>query len=206
VVTEELWAELGATMRALRLRAGESLRSVERESGWGRGTLSQLENGRARPNRDQVEWYDTKLGGDGLLLAMYVEARTARSTPQQRPRGAAAVPGDAFEVVSSVLASGITVWPGADVDAGWTLRNSGTHAWSGRSVARVGAPTALRLISSAAAVPVPPCAPGESVDVRFTITVPDASGTLAAYWHVVDGEGRPCFAPPSLLSVTVLVR
>ena len=205
-VSEELWAELGATMRALRQRAGESLRSVERASGWGRGTLSQLENGRARPNRDQVDWYDSKLGGDGLLLAMYVEARTARSTVSERPRGAAALPGDAFEVVSAVLASGVTAWPGAEVDAGWTLRNSGTHVWSGRALARVGAPTALRLISSAAAVAIPPCEPGESVDVRFPITVPDASGTLAAYWHIVDHEGRPCFAPPALLSITLLVH
>ena len=205
-MTEELWAELGATMRALRAQADQSLRTVERASGWGRGTLSQVENGRARANRDQVEWYDRNLGGDGLLLAMYVEARTARSTPPDRPRGGSTQPGDAFEVLSSVLASGETARAGASIKAGWTLRNAGTLAWSDRSLARLGAPAALRLISSDAAVPIPFCAPGQTVDVQFKINVPDVTGTLAAYWHIVGSDGRPCYTPPALLSVTLLAH
>lgn len=203
-MTNELWAEIGATMRALREQAEQSLRTVERASDWGRGTLSQVENGRARANREQVEWYDANLGGDGLLVSMYVEARTAHTAPATRRPGAAQLPGDAFEVASSVLASGETARIGANLAAGWTLRNTGTIPWTGRALARVGAPTALRLISSEPSVPIPPCAPGGTVDVLFKITVPDAAGTLAAYWHIVDDHGRPSFAPPALLSITLL--
>ena len=206
MLTEELWAELGATMRALRVQADRSLRTVERASGWGRGTLSQVENGRARANREQVEWYDAHLGGDGLLVAMYVEARTAHAVPRQRALGTGTVPGDAFEMVTSVLASGESARVGSTLAAGWTLRNAGTVAWTERSLARVGAPAALRLITSDALVPVGPCEPGETVDVHFKITVPDAAGTLAAYWHIVDRDGRPCFAPPTLLPVTLLAH
>ncbi|WP_375496894.1 NBR1-Ig-like domain-containing protein [uncultured Jatrophihabitans sp.] len=205
-MTDELWAELGATMRALRKHAGRSLRAVERSSFWGRGTLSQIENGRARPNREQVEWYDAELGGDGLLLAMYVEARTARGAAPRRGPGTATLSGDAFEVVSSVVASGESAEVGAQLTAGWTLRNAGRIPWTGRALARVGAPTALRLISSDPEVPIPPCDPGQTVEVLFKIGVPDAPGTLAAYWHIVDADGRPCFAPPSLLSVTLLAH
>ncbi len=205
-MTDELWAELGATMRALRVQAGRSLRTVERGSGWGRGTLSQIENGRARANREQVEWYDANLGGDGLLVAMYIEARTAPAAPRERNVGAGTLPGDAFEVVSSLLASGETARAGATLTAGWVLRNAGTVPWSARSLARVGAPAALRLISSDPAVPIPACEPGATVDVRFKITVPDVAGTLAAYWHIVDADGRPCFAPPTLLPVTLVAH
>ena len=205
-MTDELWAELGATMRALREQAGQSLRTVERSSGWGRGTLSQIENGRARANREQVEWYDANLGGDGLLVAQFVEARTARSTPRQRAAATATLPGDAFEVESAVLASGEIVRTGATVTAGWTLRNAGSHDWTDRSLARVGAPAALRLISSEASVLIPRCPAGESVEVLFKIVVPDATGTLAAYWHIVDADGRPCFTPPALLPVILLAQ
>jgi transcriptional regulator with XRE-family HTH domain len=73
---DELWTELSASMRALRLNSGMSLREVERTSGRGRGVLSQIENGKARPSRQLVDWYDRTLGGDGSLLSLYVEARS----------------------------------------------------------------------------------------------------------------------------------
>ena len=59
----ELWLELGANMRALRTAAGLSIRQVEAQSGIGRGTLSQVENGKARASRRLVEWYDAELHG-----------------------------------------------------------------------------------------------------------------------------------------------
>ena len=68
----ELWAELSASMRLLRQRAGMSLRQAELASGRGRGTLSQFENGKARPGRDLVEWYEATFFGDGLLLSLYM--------------------------------------------------------------------------------------------------------------------------------------
>lgn len=190
---QELWAELSASMRALRRNAGMSLRQAELASGRGRGTLSQIENGKARPGRDLTEWYDTTFGGDGLLLSLYAEARGAHGPTSQRHFFPNVRAGDAMRVESSLLPEGELVQCGSDVVAGWTLVNSGTVAWTGRQLERVGANAAARLIASAPGTPVPDCEPGDRLRIEVAFTVPEVPGTFAAYWLMVDADGRPCF-------------
>jgi transcriptional regulator with XRE-family HTH domain len=193
---QELWAELSASMRALRRNAGMSLRQAELASGRGRGTLSQIENGKARPSRDLTEWYDATFGGDGLLLSLYAEARGAHGPTSQRHFYPNVRDGDAMAVESALLPEGELVPCGSDVVAGWTLANTGTVAWSGRCVERVGAHAAARLIASAPEVPVPDCRPGERVRVELVLTVPEVAGTFAAHWVMVGDDRRPCFDGP----------
>ncbi|WP_375480095.1 NBR1-Ig-like domain-containing protein [uncultured Jatrophihabitans sp.] len=189
-MTREIWAELSASMRLLRTNAGVSLRQTEAATGRGRGTLSQIETGKSRPNRSLVEWYDTHLGGDGLLLSMYAEARTAHSSG---PLAADPPPPTAAPDVvvdGQLLANGVRVTAGAPFEAGWTLRNTGRESWRDRAVRRVGAHGAVRMLTSAASVPIEECPPGARVDVRVTMRAPAHCGTFAAYWDVVDDRGR----------------
>jgi transcriptional regulator with XRE-family HTH domain len=200
----ELWAELSASMRILRVNAGMSLRQAEVASGRGRGSLSQIENGKARPGRDIVEWYEATFQGDGVLVSLYSEARGIRG-PREGVREVVgqAEPGDALQVESPLLAEGALVRAGAAVVAGWTLVNAGTVPWRGRRLKRVGAVAAARLISSGPFVEVPDCAPGARVPVEVAITIPFLASTFAAHWVVTDGSDRSCYQPPAVVSVLV---
>lgn len=200
----ELWAELSASMRLLRVNAGMSLRQAELASGWGRGTLSQVENGKARPGRDLVEWYEQRFHGDGLLLSLYAEARGARGPLTSLRAGPPNVlDGDALIVEAPLLPAGELVPTGAEIVAGWTFHNTGPVSWEQRRLQRIGAHAAVRLIASPPFVPIPDCGPGERVDVRVPIRIPEVASTFAAHWTVVDESGRSCFNPPVVVRVVV---
>jgi len=202
----ELWAELSASMRVLRRNAGISLRQAELASGRGRGTLSQIENGKARPSRDLVEWYDATFGGDGLLQSLYAEARGAHGPTSQRHFFPNVHDGDGVAVEAALLPEGELVQSGADVIAGWTLRNTGKVPWQGRFVERVGAHGAARLITSAPEAPIPDCEPGASVSVEVALTVPGVAGTFAAHWVIVGPDRRLSFERDGRLRVIVTTR
>jgi transcriptional regulator with XRE-family HTH domain len=200
---QELWAELGASMRILRTAAGVSLRRAELMSGRGRGSLSQVENGKARPSRDLVEWYDDAFSGDGLLLSIFAEARGAHGRRSRQGQDLHVLEGDAMRVLRDALAHGERVPPGARLPASWTVGNDGAVPWNGRRLRRMGAAGAVRVITSPAFVSVPDCPPGEQVVVTVPVTVPDAPGTYAAYWSMVDAAGCVCFAGPTKFALVV---
>ena len=193
-------------MRALRESAGVSLRQAEARSGWGRGTLSQVENGKARPSRALVEWYEAAFDADGLLLSTYAEARGAHRLERRPVLPLHITAGDAFDCANPLLPSGALVRAGQPVTLGWTLRNTGTVAWVGRRLRRVGAHAAAQLLTSAPAVELADCPPGGAVDARIEVKAPTAPGTLVAYWQIVDADGRPCFPMSRLLCSLLVVR
>lgn len=205
-IVRELWAELSASMRALRTNAGMSLRKVEAEAGFGRGTLSQVETAKARPNRDVVEWYDTAFGGDGLLLSLYAEARGAHGPSSRRASAAAIDPADALLVMSVEPAHGGVVTTGSVVCARWKIRNAGAVPWRDRRLERVGARAGMRLVASDASVRLPDCEPGDAVVVEAPLGIPAASATYAATWQVVDAEGRLALPLDLALSVHLVAR
>lgn len=203
----ELWGHLSATMRLLRQTAGTSLRTVEAESGVGRGTLSQIETGKARPNRYVVEWYDTAFGGDGMLLTMFAEARGAHGPTHAPTPVAPSYPaGDALEVVTHEPARGALVPCGSTVSVSWVVRNAGSVPWRDRRVARLGARAGIRLLSSRADDPLPDCDPGESVTLTIDVGVPAAAATYVAYWQVVDAVGDAVLPVDFALSVELVGR
>ena len=206
----ELWSELSATMRSLRESSGMSLREVERCSGRGRGNLSQVETGKARPNRALVEWYDDTFRGDWLLLGLYFEARTGHSGAGRpgttRPGPLDRAGADEFEVTEAVVPQGALVAPETTGEIGWSLANIGTVDWSGRSMLRVGAPAGPRLLASPVASDVPDCRSGAKVDVRIPLRTPPAEGTCVAYWQMVTAAGASCFAADPYFCVQLVVR
>lgn len=193
-------------MRALRESAGVSLRQAEARSGWGRGTLSQVENGKARPSRTLVEWYEQAFDADGLLLSTYAEARGAHRSEYRDSPAPHVLDGDAFECANPLLPVGALVRAGRTVTVGWTLHNTGTVSWTGRQLRRVGAHAAAQLLGSPRAVDLPDCPPSGTVDARIEVTAPATPGTLAAYWQIVDARSRPCFPIAHLLCTVLVVR
>jgi hypothetical protein len=208
--TSHAWGALGAAMRRLREASGESLRQVEARGRWARGTLSQVENGKARPSLDLVEFYDGRYGGDGLLVSMFVDAnathaaRLVAGARPGRPVGNV-LAGDALEVVAQEPAHGTLLRAGAALDVVWTIRNSGAVPWDRRSLTRVGAAAGPRLLASERVSPVPDVRPGKTTMVKVRVTAPIEHGTIAAHWALTHPDGSYCFADTELLSITVVV-
>jgi transcriptional regulator with XRE-family HTH domain len=188
-------------MRRVRGAAGVSLRELEMRGSWRRSTISQVENGKARPSRQLVEWYDTELGSDGLLLCIYAEARSRQLLDRQAIGLDECL--DEVQVIDVVPPDGHRVNRGAWLQARVGLRNAGATTWHGRQLHRMGAYVGTRLIGSSPSTQVPDCQPGERVDVVIELRAPDVPGSVVAYWSMVNDKGHECAqsSPP----VTVLL-
>jgi transcriptional regulator with XRE-family HTH domain len=190
-------------MRRVRGAAGVSLRELEMRGSWRRSTISQVENGKARPSRQLVEWYDTELGSNGLLLCIYAEARSRQLLARQGID--AGEPLDEVHVVGIDPPAGHAVHRGAWLPARVALRNGGTASWQGRALHRMGAHTGTRLIGSSPSTPVPDCEPGHCAEVSIELRAPDVPGSVVAFWTMVDDKGRECAqsSPPVVVSLVV---
>lgn len=204
----ELWRELGETMRRHRRLGERSLRALEAEGGWRRGTLSQVENGKARPSHALVSWYDRRFGGDGLLLSLYAEARAADTGPgPAAPDGFEQVArGDAMTVLGQAPPAGTRLAAGSGFEACWELANTGTVPWRNRGLRRIGPHAGLRVIGGPPWTAVPDTVPGGRAVVRVRLTAPDAPGSVIAYWRMVDEQERFCRPATELLTVVLAVR
>ncbi len=196
-----LWSELGTTMRRVRGAAGVSLRELEDRGSWRRSTISQVENAKARPSRQLVEWFDQELGSDGLLLAIYAQAQAHQLR---------AVPAGDRTDVPVVLAvdppSGLLVNRNARLQARVTLANSGAAPWTGRRLRRLGAFAGRRLIGSAPDAAVADLCPGDHTDLVIELEAPELPGTAIAYWRLTDSAGRPSAGMSPLVAVTLVVE
>jgi len=191
-LTGFIWRELGASMRRLRTAAHVSIRMAETRSGYSRGMLSLAENGKARPGRALVRWYDETFAANGLLLSLYAEALTAAlpssraaAPPTQQPGTAN---GDALALVACDPAPGVIVFPGTRVLVRWTVRNTGEQQWTGRCLERMGAVDGSLVLSSARKLDVPDTAPGDQATVECELVAPERPGAYVGCWALVDGS------------------
>ena len=202
----ELWRELGQTMRDLRRGAGWSLRQVEAESGIGRGTLSQIETGRTRPNLRAVDWYEARFQGDGKLHSMLMETRgLVPGLPPSRPQRASIDREDVLRVMRHDPPSGALTVAGDTLAVNWLVRNVGTVPWRDRRVQRLGLHVGPRVLASKPDAPLPDCDPGKTVWVTAKLEVPHHGGSYVAYWRPVDAAGAFVMDPRHLLAVELVV-
>ncbi|HEY2296434.1 MAG TPA: NBR1-Ig-like domain-containing protein [Jatrophihabitans sp.] len=185
-LTELLWRELGRAMRRAREDAGVSIRNAEVRSAYSRGMLSLAETGKARPSRELVRWYDATFAANGLLLSLYIEALTAALPSSERLIDGCT--GDALRVVDADPSCGVIVAPGARVWVRWTLRNTGTTAWTARRLERLGAVGGSLVLGSVRRVPVADTAPGAEVSVACELAAPELGATYVCCWALVDGS------------------
>jgi transcriptional regulator with XRE-family HTH domain len=190
-------------MRRVRGAAGVSLRELEMRGSWRRSTISQVENGKARPSRQLVEWYDTELGSDGLLLCIYAEARSRQLLARQ----GVGLDGcrDEVHVIDVDPPAGYLVNRGAWLQARVGLHNAGSTSWHGRELHRMGAYAGARLIGSSPSTQVPDCQPGELADVVIELRAPDLPGSVVAYWSMIDDKGRECAQSSPPIAVLLVV-
>jgi hypothetical protein len=195
-------------MRRIRRASGVSLRQVEAGGAWRRGTLSQIETAKSRPSHAIVQWYDDTFAADGLLLSLFAEAHAVQPFlgPVPGTDREVVVAGDRFALEASSLPAGTLVEAGVARSVVWQLTNSGTVAWRGRQLRRVGASAGVRLVASAATCAVPEAAPGATVRVECSFTPPQLPGTVVAYWRMTHSDGSFCFPMDAALSVLLVVR
>ncbi|NNG39053.1 hypothetical protein HJ588_07170 [Flexivirga sp. ID2601S] len=80
-----------------------------------------------------------------------------------------------------------TVAPGQTLHKKFTLRNSGSVAWKGRSVVRVDIPFTERSCTSELQTSVPDTRPGGEAVIEVEVTAPRHKGLCVARWMMADG-------------------
>lgn len=90
-------------------------------------------------------------------------------------------------VTHLTLDSAGPITPGASVVKRWRMRNDGRHAWPvGTRLANVGAEL---LGAPAEGLPVPPVAPGDTIDIELRLVAPPSAGRHVGYWRLVTPDG-----------------
>jgi transcriptional regulator with XRE-family HTH domain len=203
-----LWTELGGTMRELRRSSGTSLRQMEEAASWRRGTLSLVENGKARPSRALVEFYDDNFGADGLLISLLTHAYAVqpRSTHDETASLEKVIPGDALTLCDTIPPTGSLVTAGTILTAGWDIRNAGEVLWQRRTLRRVGPAAGTRYITGPRTIDLPDVSPGKSVQVRCELRAPLTNGTTIAYWRLTHHDGAEALSLTHALPVLLIAR
>jgi transcriptional regulator with XRE-family HTH domain len=196
-------------MRRMRGAAGVSLRELETRGTWRRSTISQVENGKARPSRQLVEFCDDELGSDGLLVSIYAAARSRQLLAHGEDHCDGC--GDGVQLINVDPPAGQLVNRGARLQARVSLRNVGSEPWRDRELRRMGAHSGLRLVDSARETRVPDTEPGDVADVVIDLRAPDVAGSVIGYWSMV-GEpvensagDKPRECPQSCPPIAILL-
>jgi len=203
---------LGALMRELRQADGMSLTDAALATNTNKGHLSHVEHGRDRPSRELVAFYEDRFHADGQLWTAFVEL-VAGARPRQRSGQAAAavgypIPGDASTFVADITPDAVIMPPGFPFEKIWRLRNTGTVAWEGRWLRRIGPPAGLGIPSSPLQVEIAATMPGQLVDIIVPMRAHSQAGTAEVHWKMVDGDGYEFFPDryPEGIFTTVIVR
>lgn len=98
------------------------------------------------------------------------------------------------ELVSSSLAYGARLRPGATFTQAWTLKNTGTCAWDKVSLQFVGG---SRFGAGNQARPVPKAAAGNTTQISLNLQAPQQAGPYRGEWQLVNEQGH-AFGPQVL--------
>ncbi len=201
-------------MRALRRVARVSGAELAKEFGCSPSHISRVERGAAKPSRELVQFYEERLGGDGLLLSLFEVVEHAaeqerRRSGGHRPQLVHAEPGDASVFVGDTIPHGTAMQPGEWFEKQWRIRNSGKVPWVGRQLERQGPLTGPGLITSERYIPIPDTKPGKVATISAKLRAPSYDCTSIAYFKMVktlEGDAVAlCFPEDYQLGLDVLV-
>ncbi len=200
---------LGWNMQKLRQVNGLTGKQVAQEFGCSPAHISRIEKG-SKPSRELVQFYEDRLGGDGLLLSLFEVAvhapeRARRRVGGRRPRLQRARSGDGSTFLGDTVPHGSLMEPGQVFEQTWRVKNSGTVEWQGRRLERQGPLTGPGLISSLRFVDIPSTEPGAVVAITAPLKAPTYDCSSIAYFKMVDAAGALCFPDSYQLGLDVLV-
>jgi transcriptional regulator with XRE-family HTH domain len=197
---------VGALLHGLREQAGMSQAQVAAEIGIDPSLISRVERG-SRPASDRViRYYGERFGAPDLLAGLVELARESERDRRRRrnPRLIARqesypLEGDEARFVSEAPPDGSTVPCGAIFTKSWTIRNSGTVAWTKRRLRRVGPTTGPWTLTSARFTPMPDTDPGGVAEISVKLRAPQMETAAVAQWKMVDVDDLLYF--PTVYSV-----
>jgi len=198
-------------MQKLRLIHGWSGKEVAKAFGCSASHISRVEQGKNRPSRELVQFYEQTFEADGLLLSLFETVEHAgeqerRRAGGHRPRVYRAIRGDASEFVDDTIPNGSLMRPGQIFLKTWRIRNCGRVRWTRRQLERQGPLTGPGLITSSRYVPVPDTDPDAIATIAVPLKAPTYECTSIAYFKMVSPDGSLCFPDAYQLGLEVLVR
>jgi transcriptional regulator with XRE-family HTH domain len=188
---------LGQQLRYLREVAGMPQAEAARRIGVSPPHISNVEKGRDRPNEAIVRFYEQQFHGDGQAWGLYIALLTEKQPPRRLPMGKRPnypIPGDESTFIADVtVPDGMMMPPYFKFEKVWRIRNSGTVPWSGRWLARRGAPAGHGMPHSEPRVRIPDTEPGEEVDIAVPLMSQPLAGASQICWKMVDDKGWEYF-------------
>lgn len=119
-------------------------------------------------------------------------ARNPHPEPERRP-----LDGDeATFVRDDTIPDGSILAPGEAFTKTWTIRNTGTVAWTGRYLARVGVGDGISLPKSPPRIPIPDTPPGREVTLSVPMTAHTQPGQARVHFKQTDESGNLYFPGP----------
>ncbi|MDO3175899.1 NBR1-Ig-like domain-containing protein [Mycobacteroides abscessus] len=188
---------LGQQLGYLRKARGMTLTEAARRAGASVSHLSNVEHGRDRPSTHIVAFYEEEFHGDGQAWGLY-DALVTANRPRQRRSivddRRYPIPGDESTFVADITVPDGTVMPPYHkFDKIWRIRNSGSVPWTGRWLARRGAPAGHGVPASPYRVRIPDTQPGEEVDIGVPVQSQPLAGASQVHWKMVDDDDREYF-------------
>ncbi len=201
---------LGWTMQKQRIVYGWSIKETAGASGVDRTIVTRVEHGKKTPTADLVRFYDETFGGEGLCWSLFAVIDPHRSRPKKPgmgrwPKLYKGAVGDSSDFVRDTVPHGTMMRPGEVFWKSWTIRNTGTVAWTDRVLERQGPRTGPGLITSPPSIPIPATQPGQEVTIISPLKAPTYDCASIAYFKMAEQDGRLSFPDNYTLGLDVLV-
>jgi transcriptional regulator with XRE-family HTH domain len=193
-VGDEPDQHVGAMLHGLREQAGVKQHEIAADLEIDQSYISRIERGK-QPAPDRViRYYGERFGAADLLASLVDIAR--EDDRQRRKRSPlliarqAAYPldGDAAIFISETPPDGSSIPCGTTFTKTWTIRNSGSVAWHGRRLRRIGPTVGPWTLGSERFTPIRDTDPGETVSISVQIKTPHMETAAVAQWKMVDSD------------------
>jgi transcriptional regulator with XRE-family HTH domain len=186
---------VGAMLHGLREQAGVTQTEVAGGLGIDPSYISRIERG-SRPASDRViRYYGERFGAADLLASLVDIARESQRDRRRRRnplliarQARYPLAGDASSFVSESPPDGSTIPCGTTFTKTWTIRNSGSVAWQGRRLRRIGPTTGPWTLTSERFTPILDTEPGETVSISVQVHTPQMETAAVAQWKMVDKD------------------
>jgi transcriptional regulator with XRE-family HTH domain len=217
---------LALELREARRAAGIDFKTWAEGSGWTPGHLSSVETGGTMPSRALVEWYENRLGGDGLYLSLYEAAIFEEDRKRQPQRqvvetdefvladpdpleDVSRIPGDRVSFIDETIPDNTILRPGEEFTKTWTIQNAGKVVWCDRYLTLLGPTTGPGSIYAPRQVKLPTLInPGERITIEVLMRAQRGESTAHATYKMTDRHGTQYFPRTYMigLGVTIITR